>query len=152
MGDDPRAMPREAAEDQTMSERLAVCQALAAMIRQHGEPNEEEVTFVGMAAMQLGLDQKENEQVQRTLREGGDFAAALKQVESKSMRAFFLRRMLAATLLDDQINEAEQAFIDQTAQAFGLEARQVADLIAWIKVSIEVERKLTELLGEVQAA
>lgn len=131
-----------------MSERLAVCQALAAMVRQHGEPNEEEVTFVGMAAMQLGLDVQENEQVQRTLREGGDFEGALRQIDSKALRSFFLRRLLAATLLDDQINEVEQAFIDKTARAFGVSSLQAAELVAWTKVGIDVERKLTALLAD----
>lgn len=132
-----------------MSERLAVCQALAAMLRQQGEPNEEEVTFVGLAAMQLGLTQDENQRVQQTLKEGGDYAAHLSQITSKPMRSFFFRRMLAATLLDAQINDSEQAFIDQAAQAFDCTPQLVADLIAWMKVSIDVEAQLTVLLARI---
>jgi len=132
-----------------MSERLAVCQALAAMVRQHGEPTEEEVTFVGMAAMQLGLTAEESEQVQATLKKGGGFESFLRQVDSKPMRAFLLRRLLAATLLDEQINEQEQAFLDKTASHFRLSDGLVPELVAWMKVSIDVEKRLTELLARI---
>jgi hypothetical protein len=132
-----------------MSEQLAVCQALAAMIRQQGEPNEEEVTFVGLAAMQLGLTRGDNEQVQQTLKEGGDYAAHLAQITSKPMRSFFFRRILAATLLDAQINESEQGFIDQAARAFGCAPQLVTDLVAWMQVSIDVETRLTGLLARI---
>ncbi len=133
-----------------MSERLHVCQALAAMIRQHGEPNEEEVTFIGMAAMQLGLTEEENSHVRRTLKKGGDFVEALNGITSSTMRAFLLRRLLAATLLDEHINEEEQAFIDQTTAAFGMERQRVDELIAWMKVNIEVEHRIAGLLGAVE--
>lgn len=132
-----------------MSERLAVCEALAAMIRQHGAPSEEEITFVGMAALQLGLEAEENEKVQATLRQGGDFQSLLRKVTSRPMRAFLMRRILAASLLDEQISDAEQSVIEQAAAAFGLSAQTVATLIAWMRVNIEAERQLTQLLAAV---
>lgn len=131
-----------------MSERLDTCQALAAMIREAGEPNEEEVTFVGMAAMQLGLTEEETAAVQETLKSGGDFDKALGGITSTPMRAFFFRRMLAATLLDEHINEQEQAYIDKTAKAFEVDGQLVADIIAWMKVGIDVETRLNVLLGK----
>jgi len=132
-----------------MSERLAVCQALAAVVRDHGELDEQEVTFVGMAATQLGLTGEENEQVQAVLKDGGDFGTFLSKIESKPMKAFFIRRLLAATLLDEHINVQEQAFIDKAAQQFGLQQPQVAELIAWMKVQIEVENRLSALLARI---
>jgi len=132
-----------------MSERLHVCQALAAMLREHGEPNEEEVTFIGMAAMQLGLSAEENEEVQKVLKDGGAFDELLGKITSKPMRAFFLRRMLAASLLDEQINEAEQAFIDKTAETFEIKPAAIAEMVAWMRVAIDVEKRLGELFAKV---
>ena len=63
------------------------------------------------------------------------------------MRAFFLRRLLAAALLDEQISEQEQAVIGQASAAFSCDAQRVADLVAWMKVGIEAERRLDELLA-----
>lgn len=132
-----------------MSERLAVCNALAAMIRQHGEASAEEITFVGMAAMQLGLSDEENAEVQRTLKEGGDVKAALSGVTSKAMRSFLFRRILAAALLDEQISAQEQAVIDESAEALELDRSRVPELVAWMRVQIEVEKRLASLLAEV---
>ena len=47
-----------------MSEQLIVCKALAAMIRNHGEPSEEEVNYVAHAAFELALNQEQNEEVE----------------------------------------------------------------------------------------
>lgn len=132
-----------------MSERLAVCQALAAMVSQNGQPDEQEVTFVGMAALQLGLSADENEKVQAILKGGGDFMGSIEQITSKPMRAFFMRRALAAVLLDDQITCSEQSFIDQAAKTFGCDAQLIAELTAWTKVSIAVENQLAQTLAKV---
>lgn len=131
-----------------MSERLHVCQALASMVRQTAEPTEEEITFVGMAALQLGLTSEEHEQVQRVLKDGGDFDQHLREITSRPMRVFLLRRVLAAALLDSKVTEAEQSLIERTLTAFGLDTQRVADALAWTRVAIEVERQLESVLAD----
>ena len=131
-----------------MSERLDVCQALAAMMRQAGEPSVEEVKFVGYAAMALGLDDDENAKLVETLKGGGDFAAHLKEVTSKPMQQFLFRRVVAATLIDEQISAAEQAFIDETAKAFGFKPDVVKRFVEWMKEGIDWEKRGAELIAQ----
>ena len=97
-----------------MSEKLSVCQALASMIRSHGEPSEEEVIFVANAAMELGLEVEDNRKVREVFEEGGDYEAFISGISDRELRLYLFRRVVAATLIDEQINEAELAFIDKS--------------------------------------
>jgi hypothetical protein len=130
-----------------MSESLNVCQALAAMVRVAGDPTEEEVRFVGHAAFDLGLSAEENGKVQATLKQGGDFATFVAEVKSRPMRHFLFRRVVAASLLDEQINDSERALIQQTARAFGYEDPIVEELVAWMQEGIAWEKRGAELFG-----
>lgn len=124
-----------------MSEQLMVCEALAAMIRQHGEPSEEEVTFVAHAAFELALTPEENAEVQRVLKKGGDFAAAIAAITSRPMRHYFFRRLVAATLLDEVIEDHEIAMIEKTSAAFGFDEQVVVEYLDWMKEGIAWERR-----------
>ena len=130
-----------------MSEAESACHALAAMIRDHGKPTVDELRFVAHAALELGLEQDENERVQTTLKEGGDFATHLPEVESREMRLFLFRRMVSAVLLDDQIEDSERAYITKTADAFGIDRAAVDEYLAWMREGLEWERRGAEITG-----
>jgi hypothetical protein len=132
-----------------MSEQLHVCQALASMVRQHGDPSEEEVRFVGHAAFELGLTAEENEQVQKVLKGGGDYNASLKEITSKPMRMFLFRRVVAAALIDEQINDEERAFIKNTAEAFSYDGGVVDEFVEWMKEGIAWEKRGAELMARI---
>jgi hypothetical protein len=133
-----------------MSEQQMVCKALAAMIRKHGEPTEEEVKFIGTAAFDLALSPEENEDVRKVLEEGGDYQALIEAVTSKPMRAYLFRRVVAAALLDDKIENHELEVIDRTARTFGFPQDAVTDYIAWMKEGIEWEQRGAELMARLQ--
>ncbi|MCA9666651.1 MAG: hypothetical protein KC503_13725 [Myxococcales bacterium] len=130
-----------------MSEKLAVCQALAALVRNHGEPDEEEVRFVGHAAFDLGLNEEENSAVQTVLKEGGDYDGFLDQITSKPMRLFLFRRVCAAVLLDEEITEAERSFLGKTYGKFGYDAGFVEAYLAWMREGIQWEKRGAELMA-----
>jgi hypothetical protein len=130
-----------------MSEQLMVCKALAAMMGNKGDVTEEEVKFVGLAAFELGLELSDNQEVQKVLKEGGDYMVFLKEVTSKPMRTYLFRRVVAAVLLDDHIDKAEQALINDTAEHFGYEPQLKDDFIAWMKEGIDWEKRGAELLA-----
>lgn len=132
-----------------MSEGLHVCKALAAMFKESDEVTEEAVNFVAMTALQVGLSEQENGEVQQILKEGGDYAGSLKGIESKTGQGLFLRRMLAAVLLDEHISDKEQALIDQALETFSVTPQHGAELVAWTRVGIDVEKKLVSLLGQI---
>ena len=83
-----------------MSEQLLVCKALAAMVRKHGDATEEEVAFVAHTAFELALTPEQNAEVQKVLKQGGDYAGLIAEITSKPMRAYLFRRVVAATLID----------------------------------------------------
>jgi hypothetical protein len=130
-----------------MSEQLMVCKALGAMIRKHGEPTEEEVNFVAHAAMELGLTAEQNEQVQQVLKEGGDYQGFIAEISSRSMRNYLFRRVVAATLIDDKIEEHELATIQQTAKTFDFSEGVVNEYLEWMKEGIAWEKRGAELLA-----
>jgi hypothetical protein len=128
-----------------MSEQRLVCMALGALVRQHGAPTEEEINFVAHAALELGLSEAENAEVRKVMHEGGDYASYLGGITSRPMRVYLFRRVVAATLLDDQITEAEMAVIGQTARAFGYQEKVVAEYLAWMRDGIAWEKRGVEL-------
>jgi len=128
-----------------MSEQLLVCKALAAMIRKHGEPTEEEVGFIAHSAFELALTQEQNGEVQQVLKDGGDYVALLDGITSKPMRTYLFRRVVAATLIDDKIEDHEMAIIDQTSKAFGFGPDATKDYLEWMKEGIAWERRGVEV-------
>lgn len=124
-----------------MSEKLSVCQALAAMIRSHGEPSEEEVIYVANAAMELGLEVDDNQKVREVFDDGGDYDALIAGISDRELRLYLFRRVVAATLIDEQINDAEWSFISKTAKSFEYGEEAVGDFVAWMKEGIEWEKR-----------
>ena len=124
-----------------MREQTNVCKALAAMVRDHGSPSQAEVRFVARAALELGLDEPANEDVQKVLREGAEFDPIISDIASVPMRRYLFRQVVTAALLDDQINEKERSFIQRTARAFEFDDGVVNDFIRWVREGIEWERR-----------
>ena len=131
-----------------MSEQLAVCKALGALFSKHGEPSEVEVTFVANAAMELGLSAEQNEEVMGVLKDGGDYGALLGDIQSKALRTFLFRRVVAATLIDEQIEDEELATIHETAGAFGFDKGAVDEYLKWMEEGIAWEKRGAELMAK----
>ena len=131
-----------------MSEKVNVCKALGAMFRNHGDPNEAEVTFVPNAAMELGLTQEETEEVTGVLKDGGEFAGFVKEIKSRPVRAFFFRRLVAATLLDEKVEDDELKVIHDTADEFGFDTGAVDEYLAWMKEGIEWEKRGADIMAK----
>ena len=130
-----------------MSEKVNVCKALGAMFRDHGEPDEVEVTFVANAALELGLTPEETEQVTAVLKEGGDFDAFIADIGSRPLRAFFFRRLVAAILLDEKVEDDELAVIHKTADQFDFDQGAVDEYLSWMKEGIEWEKRGAEIMN-----
>jgi hypothetical protein len=129
-----------------MSEPLMVCKALAAMIKMNHEPTEEEVSFIAHAAFELSLTAEDNKEVQQVLERGGDYRAFITQVESKPMRSFLFRRIVAATLMDEKIEQHELKIIETTAKVFGYAPEAVKEYMEWMKEGIVWEKRGMELI------
>ena len=131
-----------------MSEQLMVCKALAAMIRNHGEPTEEEVSFVAHSAFELALSPEENAEVQEVLKQGGAYQSFIGEITSKPMRLYLFRRVVAATLIDEKIEDHEMAVIVQTAKAFGFTDEAVKAYLGWMKEGIAWEKRGAEIAAQ----
>ena len=135
-----------------MSEKLMVCKALAAMIRNHGEPNEEEINFVAHAAFEMNLTPEENEEVQTVLKDGGEYQGFIDEVTSRAMRTFLFRRVVAATLIDEEIEEDELDIINKTIKTFGYDENVVKEYLDWMKAGIAWEKQGQDLMSRLQPA
>lgn len=124
-----------------MSEKAMACKALSAMFHMHGQPDEVEVTFVANAVLELGLDDAEREEVMKVLKGGGDFNAFVSGIETKSIKTFFFRRLVAAALIDQKIEEDELKLINSTAKLLSFKQETVNEYIDWMKAGIEWEKK-----------
>jgi len=133
-----------------MSEHFTACKALAAMIRDHGKPDVDEIVYVAHAALELGLDPEQNAEIQQILENGGDFDALVAQVESDETRLFLFRRIVSATLLDEHINESEKQYISKTAEAFGYDANVVEEYISWLCEGMDWERRGLAVMGRLK--
>lgn len=131
-----------------MSERLMVVKALAAMMGNKKDLTEEEVMYVGHAALEMGLTEDENSEVQNTLKQGGDYAGIVSGISSRTLRTFLFRRVVAAILLDDRIDDDEQVVIDQTADAFGYDGELKASFVQWMQDGITWEKRGAALMSK----
>jgi hypothetical protein len=131
-----------------MSEQLMVCKALAALVRNTGDPTEEEVSFIAHAAFEMSLTSAQNEEVQKVLKEGGEYGNFIKDVTSRPMRTFLFRRVVAATLIDEKIEDSEMAIINQTAEAFGYKDETVKEYLGWMQEGIAWEKRGAELMAK----
>ncbi len=129
-----------------MSEPLNACLALASMIRDHGTPTPDEVKFIVHAAIELGLENEDNELVQKTLRDGGDFESHLPEITSRAMRIFTFRRMVSAVLLDHQIDDSQRSYIAKTAEAFGFDKAVVDEYLKWMREGLEWEKRGADIV------
>jgi len=125
-----------------------VVKALAAMMGNKKDLTEEEVMYVGHAALEMGLTEEENDDVQSVLKAGGDYSAIVSGISSRTLRTFLFRRIVAAILLDDRIDEDEQEVIDQTADAFGYTAELKAAFVEWMQDGIAWEKRGAELMSK----
>ncbi len=131
-----------------MSEQLMVCKALAAMMGNKEELSEEEVNFVAHAAFEMALNAEDSEQVQAVLKDGGEYDSFVKEITSKPLRTFLFRRVVTAVLLDEQVDDAEQAIINSTAKAFGYDDALVEEYLGWMKEGIAWEKRGAELVAK----
>jgi len=129
-----------------MSENLNACKALAAMVREHGKPNIEEVNFIAHAALQLGLDNEQNQEVHAVLENGGDFNKFISEVKDRDTRIFVFRRIVEVSLMDDQINAEERQYITTAAEEFGYEEGVVVAFVSWMREGMEWERRGAEII------
>ena len=131
-----------------MTEKTMACKALAAMFKNHGDPNDLEITFVANAAMELGLDNKEADEVMQVLKEGGDYQAFIGGMNSKAVKTFFFRRVVAATLLDEQIEDAELKLIYDTAGMLAFNKDAVDEYLEWMKEGIAWDKRGIAIAGK----
>ncbi|MBT8494205.1 MAG: hypothetical protein KJO07_14205 [Deltaproteobacteria bacterium] len=130
-----------------MSERETTCKALAAMIKEGGEPTVDEMRFIAHVALELGLSDDENQGVQSILQDGGKFDDLLPGITQKDMQLFLFRQVVAAALIDDHINESEHHFINKAADSFGIAEELRNAFVAWMHEGMEWEKKGAALLA-----
>jgi hypothetical protein len=121
------------------------------MIKKQGELTEEEVNFVAHAAMELALSPEQIKEIQFVLTSGGDYSSFIKEISSKPMRAFLFRRVVAASLLDNKLEDSELALITQTAKAFSYQEKAVSEYLAWMKEGVAWEQRGANLLEKLVA-
>lgn len=134
-----------------MSERATTCQALAAMIRDAGEPSVDEMRFIAHVGLELGLSEDEHKSVQTILEKGGNFDELIAGVKQPDMQLFLFRQVVAAALIDDHINDSEHSYINKAATAFTISDELRAAFVAWMHEGMEWEKRGMALLEQMQS-
>jgi uncharacterized membrane protein YebE (DUF533 family) len=128
-------------------QKINVCRALASIFASKDEVTDNEAAFVGRTALDLGLDEGELKLVQQSLATALDTKELLKTVTDTTLRRFLLRRIVAATLIDSELNERERRVIDTVTETFGWDKGVVADFVGHMQKFIEMEKKGEALLA-----
>ncbi len=129
-------------------QKINVCRALAAMFASSdGEVTDEEMAFVGQAALHLGLDEGELRLVQQALATQLDYNELVATVDEPELRKFLFRRVVAATFTDEHLSETEHQLVNDTASAFGWDIGAVDDYVKWMQEGIDWERRGEEILA-----
>lgn len=128
-------------------QKINVCRALAAIFAEQEEVTDEEMAFVGQAALHLGLDEGELKMVQQALATPLDYDELVGTIDDPVLRRFLFNRVVAAALTDDQLTDREKQLVDQTARAFGWDAGKVAEYVECQQKAIEWDHKAQQVLA-----
>jgi uncharacterized membrane protein YebE (DUF533 family) len=131
-------------------QKINVCRAIAAMFAQREDVTDEEMAFVGQAALHLGLDEGELKAVQQALATPLDFAKLIASVTDPMLRRFLFGRIVAAALTDDHLSERERSLVDKTATAFGWDKSAVNQYVECQQKAIEWDRKAQDVLAKLR--
>ena len=118
------------------------------MVRDHGEPSVDELRFVAHVALELGLDESQNADVQNILKSGGNFEDNLASINDRDIQLFLFRQVVAAALIDEEINDKEKHYINTTAEKLGITPELRSAFVAWMHEGIEWERRGAALVNQ----
>jgi hypothetical protein len=125
-------------------QKINVCRALASIFGE--DASDEEIAFVGRAALDLGLDESALKIVLQAIGAEMDTTAVLESITDINLRRFLFRRVVAATLLDDQLTDEEKAAVDKVIEVFGFDKDLANQYCNNMKELIALERKGEEIV------
>jgi len=128
-------------------QKINVCRALASLFTTKEEISEHEAAFVGRTALDLGLDEGELKLVQQALASDLDTKELLQTITDEALRRFLFRRVVAATLIDDELTDKEKAVVDQITSTFGWKADVAKEYLDHMQKFLEMERKGEEIIA-----
>jgi len=128
-------------------QKINVCRALASVFANQDEVTDEEAAFVGRAALDLGLDEGELKLVQQALATPLDLKPLLATITDNGLRQFLFRRIVAATLIDEQLNEHDKNALATTAESFGWNQAVVQEYVTHMKQGLEWEKKGEDIIS-----
>lgn len=129
-------------------QKINVCRALASVFASKKEVTDEEAAFVGRTALDLGLDEGELKLVQQALASNLDTKELLGSISDTSLRRFFFRRVVAATLIDSELSDREKSVVSLITESFGWDKAVVDEYIAHMQAFIDLEKKGEEIIGK----
>ena len=129
-------------------QKINVCRALASVFTVDDEITDEAVAFVGRTALDLGLEESELNLVQQALSTQLDYKEVLGTITDPLLRRFLVRRVVAATLIDENISEKEKEAVSTLAEVFGWDAGLLNSYVEHMQAFIEMEKKGEEILAK----
>ena len=129
-------------------QKINVCRALASVFTVDDEITDEEVAFVGRTALDLGLEEAELNLVQQALGTHLDYREVLGTITDPLLRRFLVRRVVAATLIDEHISDKEKEAVSTMAEVFGWDADVLHNYVEHMQAFIEMEKKGEEILAK----
>jgi hypothetical protein len=128
-------------------QKINVCRALASVFTNQDEVTDKEAAFVGRAALDLGLDEGELKLVQQALATPLELKPLLASITDVDLRHFLFRRIVAATLIDEHLNENDKDALASTAESFGWDQSVVQEYVAHMKQGLEWEKKGEDIIS-----
>lgn len=129
-------------------QKINVCRALASVFSTKEEVSEEEAAFVGRTALDLGLDEGELKLVQQALASHLDTKELLETISDPSLRHFFFRRVVAATLIDLELSDREKSVVALITESFNWDKAVVDQYIEHMQAFIDMEKKGEEIINK----
>ena len=118
-------------------QKINVCRALASIFSSNEEVSEQEAAFVGRTALDLGLDEGELKLVQQALGSNLDTKEILGSITDSDLRRFLFRRVVAATLIDEQLSSHEQKVFNAIVEIFKWDEGTVKEYISHMQKFID---------------
>ncbi len=89
-------------------QKINVCRALASVFAANGNVSDEEAAYVWRTAADMGVSEGSYRLIHESLETPVDLGETLSTINVVEIRLFFLRRFVAASLIDLELSEQEK--------------------------------------------
>lgn len=131
---------------QKQDDKIAYLKGMVLMSKADGKIEQAEVEYINAAAIGMGLDEVEKEEINKVWNDDGDVTI---EFSDKLNAAFFIQEAIQLAWIDGNFDEKEHSMIYLLGEKIGLNANEVKRIEEWVEEGFRWKNRGEELLEEI---